>query len=112
MKNLKATLVGLIGWALVPVVAEAVPFTGAIEGPAAPDGIPPDVLAEMVTQVVFTPAPSPVSPIDQLALDLAAQSVHGQPTQSVPEPATLLLVGTAFAGTALMWWRRRGAGAA
>jgi hypothetical protein len=108
MKNLKVTLVGLIGWALVPVVAEAVPFTEAIEDTTGPGGIPSDVLAEMVTQVVFTPEPFPVSPIDQLALDLAAQSVRGQRTQSVPEPTTLLLVGTAFAGTALMWWRRRG----
>ncbi len=112
MKNLKATLVGLIGWALVPMVAEAVPVTEAIGEPGGPGVIPSDVLAEMVTQAVFTPGPIAVSPIDQLALDLAAESFRTGPAQSVPEPTTVVLVGTALAGTALMWRRRRGARAA
>jgi hypothetical protein len=109
MKSLEGTLVGLIGWALVPVVAQAIPFTATIGDGDGLGGIPSGVAVDVSTQVSFTPGIFTVSPIDQLALDLAAQTFGGQPTQSVPEPTTLALVGAGFVGMALMWWKRRGA---
>ena len=110
MKSLKGTLVGLVGWALAPVVAEAIPVPVTIGHEDGLGGIASNVTVDVTAPVSFTPEAFTVNPVDVLALDLVPQAVGGQPAQSAPEPNTLALVGAGFVGmTFMMWWKRRGA---